>query len=405
MQRTTPRRSDERGIALAVAVFAMVVIGALVAGTFFVGRLEQVSGRNGAFAGEAAEAAEGGLAYGRINWDPTYADMAVYDGTAASEISLGTIQVGGNARLVATDTLRRLNSELFLLRSVGQRRGVGTQVLATRTLAQVIRLSKPIIDVRSAITVMDPIKFNGGAFSVSGVNSAPWGDCAAPRADALDDLVGIRSATTAGVGNSDDDNIVGEPTSVVENDAQITPATFQNFVNETFASLGASADVTLSLDTPYDPRPVVDAATNKCDKSLIGAGGGALNLGEPSRPPANAAAVTQCYTYFPVVHGTAARTKFAANARGQGTLLIDGDLEIAGGFEWAGLIIVRGSFKITGNGNKITGSVMAEGLTGDNSIGGDVDIKYSQCAIERAVNGAATPKPLSQRSWVNLYGL
>ena len=32
-----PRLSDERGIALAVAIFALVVIGALVAGTFFAG--------------------------------------------------------------------------------------------------------------------------------------------------------------------------------------------------------------------------------------------------------------------------------------------------------------------------------------------------------------------------------
>ena len=40
------RLSDERGIALAVAVFALVVIGALVAGTFYAGRLEQQTGRN-----------------------------------------------------------------------------------------------------------------------------------------------------------------------------------------------------------------------------------------------------------------------------------------------------------------------------------------------------------------------
>ena len=40
------RVSNERGIALAVAVFALVVIGALVAGAFFAGRLEQQTGQN-----------------------------------------------------------------------------------------------------------------------------------------------------------------------------------------------------------------------------------------------------------------------------------------------------------------------------------------------------------------------
>ena len=38
--------SDERGIALAVAIFALVVIGALVAGAFYAGRIEQQTGRN-----------------------------------------------------------------------------------------------------------------------------------------------------------------------------------------------------------------------------------------------------------------------------------------------------------------------------------------------------------------------
>ena len=55
------RLSDERGIALAVAVFALVVIGALVAGTFFAGRLEQQTGRNTIYAAQAAEVAEAGL--------------------------------------------------------------------------------------------------------------------------------------------------------------------------------------------------------------------------------------------------------------------------------------------------------------------------------------------------------
>ena len=55
------RLSNERGVALAVAVFALVVIGALVAGIFFAGRVEQQSGRNTFYAAQAAEAADAGL--------------------------------------------------------------------------------------------------------------------------------------------------------------------------------------------------------------------------------------------------------------------------------------------------------------------------------------------------------
>ena len=44
MRRIIPR--DERGMALPLAVFALVIIGALVAGIFFTGRVEQRSGSN-----------------------------------------------------------------------------------------------------------------------------------------------------------------------------------------------------------------------------------------------------------------------------------------------------------------------------------------------------------------------
>ena len=47
------RLTNERGIALAVAIFALVVIGALVAGTFFVGRVEHQSGQNTVYAAQA----------------------------------------------------------------------------------------------------------------------------------------------------------------------------------------------------------------------------------------------------------------------------------------------------------------------------------------------------------------
>ena len=56
-----PRMNNERGVALAMAIFALVIIGILVAGSFFAGRLEQQSGQNTLFAAQAAEAAEAGL--------------------------------------------------------------------------------------------------------------------------------------------------------------------------------------------------------------------------------------------------------------------------------------------------------------------------------------------------------
>jgi hypothetical protein len=106
-----------------------------------------------------------------------------------------------------------------------------------------------------------------------------------------------------------------------------------------------------------------------------------------------------------VVHGTGAETEFAAGNRGQGVLLVDGDLKLTGGFEWVGLIIVRGKIHISGNGNKITGAILAEGanVSSSGAVSGDVDVQYSSCAIDKAIGGASLGRPLNQRSWLQVY--
>jgi hypothetical protein len=71
-----------------------------------------------------------------------------------------------------------------------------------------------------------------------------------------------------------------------------------------------------------------------------------------------------------------------------------------------GLIIVRNQIKITGTGNKIYGALLAEGAdvdTDNGSVGGNVEIHYSNCAIEKAVFGAAAARPLGQRGWSQVY--
>ena len=61
MRPAEPMVRNERGMALALALFALVVIGGIVASNFFAGMLEQQSGRNVLFVAQAAEAAEGEL--------------------------------------------------------------------------------------------------------------------------------------------------------------------------------------------------------------------------------------------------------------------------------------------------------------------------------------------------------
>lgn len=399
---------NERGLALALTLFALVIMGALISAAFVVTRHDRAAADNSVYAGQAQTAAEAGLANLHATWDPVIHNvLPVWDGTPATEWSGGVRLVNGDPSLSWVDSVRRLNTQLYLARSTGRRTAAGGQVLAELTVAQFFRLVKPTIGVNAAITVMDPVTFNGNSFLVTGINHNPanWGSGECPAVDPgnTDDVVGVRSATTTGVQNQDHDNVFGFPTRDAPYDPTITSATFQNFLDYTYQTLAGQPGVkTLPLTTPYNGvAPVVDNSTTPatCDRAAP------LNLGEPRRNPPDAGAVPQCYGYFPVTHGTGSSTKFASNTRGQGTLLIDGDLELAGGFEWVGLIIIRGKMKINGNGNKITGAILAEGvdLLTAGSVSGNVEVKFSSCAIERAVGGASLARPLGQRSWAQLY--
>jgi len=402
-----PDLRNERGIALVFTVFALVVIGALVAGTFFVSRVEQVTGYNTVWAGQASEAAEAGLTHVNVTVDATtFGSIPVWTPATPNEMVLANKAVQGMPGLVYSTRIRRLNQQLFQITSVGEKRTPGGQVLASQTVAHLVRLAKPTIGVNAAITVQDPINFNGNAFLVSGINSLPpqWfaGECPALDSGNTDDVVGIRSAGSTGATAQDMNNIDGYPTATVDNDPTITSSTFQDFLDYTYTTLSQQPNVkVLSLDTPYNGvGPVLDVSQSPavCKKPAP------LNFGEPFRNPPTAGAVIPCTGYFPVVHGTGGQTKFAANSRGQGILLIDGDMEIVGSFEWSGLIIVRGQMKVSGTGNKIYGAVLTEGvdISTSGSLGGDALVNYSACAIEKAIQGGSLPEPLS-RGWAQIF--
>jgi hypothetical protein len=114
------RLNDDAGFALATAMFTLVVIGALVAGSFIPGRLEQQSGRNVTYASQAREAAEAGLVVPGVVLD------------------LGTMTLG--EMVTVRSTVARLTSRVLIVRSYGTRHDASGGELATRTLGLFVRL-------------------------------------------------------------------------------------------------------------------------------------------------------------------------------------------------------------------------------------------------------------------------
>src|SRR5512138_3075666 len=140
--------TNERGMALAVAIFALVVIGALVAGAFYASTLEQRTGRNSIYAAQAAQAAETGPMTVLANWNQ-YVNNNMANGTTAL---LGASTLPNHPELSYSVSATRLNSQIFLVTSLGTRTDGAGNELARDSVATLARLSFVNANAKAAVT-------------------------------------------------------------------------------------------------------------------------------------------------------------------------------------------------------------------------------------------------------------
>jgi hypothetical protein len=373
-------RGRERGFALAGAVFALVIIASLIAGAFFAARQEMSIGRSSTTYTRAFGAAEAGMAAGVAQWNTgTFNALAVGGSTTLN----GSVPNNGGTYAL---TVSRLNDELFLLRSVGTDPTGGSQ----RQLASLTRLQRIAMDFNASLTTRGSLKIGGSSF-IDGVDENPssW-SC---PGGALDTLSGIltRDSTqisTSGCGGYS--CIRGDPK--IEQDPTINDSTFFVFGDLDWAELVAMATKTYIGNT---------GPLNSIAPSLSGGICNTANTNNWGEPWRGAGTVAPCYGYFPIIYvnGNLKLT----GGRGQGILLVEGDLEVQGGFEFYGPVIVRQQLITQGTGGHFNGGVMAANVSLDQStVLGDAIITYSSCAITAALNGNASGRLLASRSWADL---
>jgi len=381
------RLSDERGIALAVAVFALVVIGALVAGTFFAGRLEQQTGSNTFMAAQAAEAADAGLSDAVAG--ATAATLLALKTDIDSTQTLTALTVGyaGN-HVSATRTIHWLNNNLFLVRSIGTRRSASGAQMASRSLAQLVRLVQADVEVNAGLTALGDVTVTGGA-EVTGFDAVPPAWVGKAQCPALDDVTGVlyNNGTLTAKGNG---KVQGDPSSAVD------PTLNTTDMKKDFDKLKALATLTLTNSNPPATAPAYTGNPVRCDASVQ------TNWGEPTP----ALATDACFSYFPIIYHNG--NLKLQGGRGQGILLVEGDLAASGGMVFYGPVFVTGTLSTTGNsgqGAKFFGGVIAGNVALDDltKLAGGALVSYSSCAIKRALDNTATPGALAERSWVQLY--
>ncbi len=379
-------RYSERGVALLMALSAMVVIAVVISGILFTVMQDHRISDNTVRQARATAAAEFGLNRIPVDWN-----LANNNGMKTGDTLIRNYAVPGGATCGVVVT--RLPGPYFWVVAEGIAGNATTRNSARRRFGKLFRLDTPDIPFAGALTGRGNILV-GGSARVDGHDNPPtgWTSCSGKK-----DIAGIAmSDTTHGLKlpgcNNSKPCVDGSP-KFDQDTIYADTTTYFVYGNSTYQDLAATATLTYTGGTTFTGiNPVVVGGA--CQTSNLS------NWGDPARAlPAGA-----CEGYFPLIH-VLGDIHISGGGSGQGILLVDGDLDITGGFTWVGVIIVRGTLKTYGTGAKITGGVMAANidLDSDNTVLGNSSILYSSCAIAAVMNGSAYPKAAKQRAWVDVY--
>src|SRR6266700_3889390 len=208
------RIRNERGMALAIAIFALVIVGALVAGAFFAGTQEQRVAENSKRLQQSFGAAEMGLNEVIRNWRPVALNkMGIYPRDSVRVPLAPYDSITPDRSGVYGGYVYRLNDQVFLVD----------------------------ITSRDKQTTRGGVSLKGNAL-VSGRDTIPQGWDPA-YCDTIGDTTkaGIRTPDSTQVTTQRTGQLYGNPT--VKQDTSIHNSTFNQFGDISYASLAASANI------------------------------------------------------------------------------------------------------------------------------------------------------------------
>ena len=377
---------SERGIALALVLMALVVSGALIAGILLGGTQEQRVADNTRNSEQAFGTAEAG-AYEVVRmWSPSTMSFHGLIGTDSIPISdsLSPWQTGRYG-----GTVYKLGNDLYLIDvtgrdSVGLRPRIRNDVPARSHQVLLVRVRPftfPAPAGVAAVTTGSAGITMGGNSDVSGYDSTPptWTQC--PPSDSAIGILSSGPITLATKGVT----VSGAP--ATKQDNTIADSTFKRFQDVTYAQLAGAATITLGAGS-YKSAPAVTNGVCVINNSLN------WGDGDHTQP---------CGGYFPMVHITGNAN---LTGTGQGVLLVDGDVNMSGKFEWFGAVIVQGAMKASGGGNVETtlwGIALINGGLDESQVTGKSHFRYSKCVLTQVLEGTSLVAMARSRGWAQLY--
>lgn len=119
-----------------------------------------------------------------------------------------------------------------------------------------------------------------------------------------------------------------------------------------------------------------------------------LNWGAPTKPH------SVCWDYLPVIHSEGSLS-IQSDGEGQGVLLVDGDLDISGAFDFYGIVVVKGRIVFRGTGTLTGALIVGNGANGRNhsQVREGYVVHYSSCATARVSSDVGGARFLPGRHW------
>lgn len=385
-------KSRQGGFALAGAVLAMLIVGAIVTGGFYAANQQSAVVRSEYLGDLAQKIAESGLDATTGRTRARALDSMAMN-TIMPVFTNQSVSYGGRVVGTFSTTVTRTTSMLFIVRSTGTVTIGGANAGATRTVGSIVRLRIADFDNQTALQIFGDLEVSGTA-RVSGtdVNLSAWSGSSCTTTSGTSAVTAQPGATIQTNGNG---TIAGTTTRQV-----MDTSAFTVFGDMTWA------DVVALKTLEYPAGQNLTQIDPVCNPSSCLPGGTCTtssnrNWGAPT------SATNPCFDHFPIIHALG-NLSIASNGRGQGILLVEGNLNITGQFEFYGPVIVRGIIDVGAGGSNIYGSVFAFGggvIGTDNNIAGGMVLEYSSCSIKRAVLGATGLSrgiPIRNRSWIDL---
>ncbi len=356
------RSRRARGAALLLVVVALVVVGGLAAAGF----LLALGDRRGSTAAvellRALHAAEEGAALEVAGWSQReHHWLGLGDFTPFS----GVAGPGGAAY---RGRVRRLGTWLYVVDVEG------TSGSARQRVGFLVRPRPLTLPLDAALAVTEEADL-AGLGAVRGEDQAPPGwSCPAPGPPVagvkLDPAARLDTARCGAQACA-----LGTPPFLVDS-VPLPPSSLA-------AAIGPLADKTLSPGL-WHIEPA--ARGGRCAVQ------DPANWGDPDDP------IGPCGDYFPVIRVPGDLE--VIGGRGQGVLLVEGDLVAGGGFRFFGPVVVTGRLTTTSEGGHFKGGVVAARVVlAQNAPGGEA-VRFSSCVLGRALAATSDGELLVSRAWL-----